>query len=293
MSGFIAAVAEHAFLRNALITGMLASVACGVVGTHVVVRRITYIAAGIAHCVLGGIGAAVYMSRVHGWSGVAPLHGAVAAALLAALIIGFVSLRARERVDTVIGAVWAVGMAAGVIFLARTPGYGEDLMSYLFGNVLMVARDDLWLVAGLDALVLVICAVFHNRLLAISFDAEYAEARGLNVQFYFLVLLVLTALTVVLLVTVVGIVLVIALLTIPAAIAGRFAARLSHMMVMAVAVSAALTSAGLALSYGADLPGGATIILLAGAAYLAVTVAPHLVRGRRPAHRPSVREGLP
>ncbi len=281
MNEFIAAVAEHAFLRNALITGLLASVACGVVGTYVVVRRITYIAAGIAHCVLGGIGAAVYLERVHGWDSIDPLHGAVAAALLAALVIGFVNLRARERVDTAIGAVWAVGMATGVLFLARTPGYGEDLMSYLFGNVLMVAREDLWLVAGLDAVVLVVGLAFYNRLLAISFDAEYAQARGLKVEFYFLLLLVLTALTVVLLVTVVGIVLVIALLTIPAAIAGRFSARLSQMMALAVIVSAVLTTGGLAVSYAADLPAGATIILLAGAAYIAVLVVTRLTHGNR------------
>ena len=270
MSEFLAAVAEHAFLRNALLTGLLASVACGVVGTYVVVRRITYIAAGIAHCVLGGLGAAVYLDRVHGWSVLEPLHGAVAAALLAALVIGVVSLRARERVDTVIGAVWAIGMAAGVLFLARTPGYGEDLMSYLFGNVLMVSSRDLWLIAGLDAVVLATALAFHNRLLAVALDVEYAEARGLNVEFYFLLLLTLTALSVVLLVAVVGIVLVIALLTIPAAIAGRFSSGLSQMMAVAVAVSAALTTGGLALSFRANLPAGATIILLAWAAYLAI-----------------------
>ena len=296
MADFLEAVAEHAFLRNALLTGLLASVACGVVGTYVVVRRITYIAAGIAHCVLGGIGAAVYLERVHGLSAIDPLHGAVAAALAAALTIGLVSLRARERVDTVIGEVWAIGMAAGVLFLARTPGYGEDLMSYLFGNVLMVARQDLWLVAALDTIVLVVGLAFHNRLLAISLDAEYARARGLNVEFYFLLLLTLTALTVVLLVTVVGIVLIIALLTIPAAIAARFSARLSITMALAVAVSSVLTSGGLVLSYTADLPAGATIILLAGAAYLVVTVAMRMVRNRRAGGReleapPLAREG--
>jgi zinc transport system permease protein len=281
MNEFISAVAEHAFLRNALFTGLLASVACGVVGSYVVVRRITYMAAGIAHCVLGGIGAAVYLERVHGWQGLDPLHGAVAAALLAALVIGFVSLRARERVDTAIGAVWAIGMAAGVLFLSKTPGYGEDLMGYLFGNVLMVSSRDLWLVAGLDAVILAVGIAFYNRLLAVSFDAEHARARGLNVEFYFLLLLVLTALTVVLLVTVVGIVLVIALLTIPAAIAGRFSARLSQMMALAVVVSAALTVGGLGLSFAADVPAGATIILLAGAAYIVTLTATRLARDRR------------
>jgi zinc transport system permease protein len=280
MDGFLDALAHHAFMRNALLTGLLASVACGVIGSYVVVRRITYIAGGIAHCVLGGIGASLYLARAHGWVWFDPLYGALAAALAAALVIGFVSLRARERADTVIGAVWAIGMAAGVLFLSRTPGYAEDLMSYLFGNILMVTGKDLWLVAGLDAIVLAAALLFYNQLLAVSFDEEFSEARGLRVEFYYLLLLALTALTVVLLVTVVGIVLVIALLTIPAAVAGRFTSRLSHMIVLAIVLSAAFTTGGLALSYGPNLPAGATVILLAGAVYLLVVVFGRFARRR-------------
>jgi len=281
VSEFLTAVATHAFMRNAVLTGILASVACGIIGTHVVVRRISYIAGGIAHSVLGGIGAAIYLQRVHGLTGFGPLHGAVLAALLAAAIIGAVSMRARERVDTVIGAVWAVGMAAGIIFLSRTPGYGEDLMSYLFGNILMVRTRDLWLIAGLDVIVVATSLLFYDQFLAVAFDEEFSRVRGARVELYYMLLLLLTALTIVLLVSVVGIVMVIALLTIPAAIAGQFAGRLSLMMVLAVVVSIALTTGGLALSYGPSLPAGATIILLAGVAYLIAVGATRLMRGRR------------
>lgn len=283
MTGFLEAVAQHAFMRNAILTGLLASVACGVMGTYVVVRRITYIAGGIAHCVLAGIGAALYLQRVHGMTAVHPLHGALVAAILAAVIIGVVSLRARQRVDTVIGAVWAVGMATGVLFLSRTPGYGGDLMSYLFGNILMVSTSDLWLIGGLDVLIIVSVLVFYNQFLAISFDEEFASVRGMNVGFYHLFLLILTALTVVLLVTVVGIVMVIALLTIPAAIAGQFSHRLSRMMLLATLFSILLTTGGLALSFSPDLPAGATIIVLSGAAYLVVIVTTRFIRARRAA----------
>ena len=269
MSGFFEALAEHAFLRNALVTGLLASVACGVMGTYVVVRRMTYIAGGIAHCVLGGIGAAVYLERAHGITALDPLHGAVAAALIAAAAIGLVSIRAKERVDTAIGATWAIGMATGVLFLAKTPGYAQDLMSYLFGNILLVSTRDIKIIGATDLVILGTALAFHNRFLSISFDEEYARARGIRVDFYHILLLVLTALTVVLLVTVVGVVLVIALLTIPAAIAGRFTGMLSHMMGLAVIVSAALATGGLALSYDLNTPTGATIVLLAGAAYVA------------------------
>ncbi|MBD3348362.1 MAG: iron chelate uptake ABC transporter family permease subunit [Candidatus Eisenbacteria bacterium] len=282
MIEFVSAIVEHAFLRNALLTGLLVSVACGLVGSYVVVRRMTYIAGGIAHCVLGGIGAAVYLERAHGWSMLDPLYGAVVAALVAAVAIGLVSLRARERVDTAIGATWAIGMATGVLFLARTPGYAQDLMGYLFGNILLVSVRDMQIIGAFDAIILVTALAFHNQLLSISFDEEYARARGINVDFYHMLLLVLVALTVVLLVTVVGVVLVIALLTIPAAIAGRFRGTLTHMMGLAVLVSAALTTGGLAVSYGLNTPTGATIVLLAGAAYVvSMLVARQYARRRR------------
>lgn len=280
MSEFLDALRTQSFMQFALLAGLLASVACGVVGTYVVVRRITYIAGGISHCVLGGIGAAVFLQRVHGWH-ITPLVGAVVAAMGAALIIGFVSIRAKQREDTVIGALWAIGMAAGVLFIARTPGYTQDLMSYLFGNILMVTREDLWLIAGLDAVVLAVALLFYKPLLAVCFDEEFARVRGLNVEFYYLVLLCLTALTVVLLITVVGIVLVIALLTLPVAVAGHFARRLWQMMALATVLSMIFTTAGLAVSYGPDLPAGATIIIIAGAAYLLTAVGHRLLRPRK------------
>ncbi len=278
MSRFLADLLEFPFLQNALLAGALSGVACGVTGTYVVVRRISYIAGAVAHCVLGGIGAAIYLEKVHGWEFLEPLHGAVAAALAAALTIGLVSLRAREREDTVIGALWAVGMALGVLFISRTPGYGADLAGYLFGDILMVAPGDLWLIAALDAAILVAVLAFYNQFQAVCFDEEFARLRGLNVEFYYLLLLCLTALTVVLLVTVVGIVMVIALLTLPAAVAGRFSRSLGRMMVLSGLLCVLFTAGGLALSYGPDLPSGATIILLAGTVYLAAAVGSGLRR---------------
>jgi zinc transport system permease protein len=281
VSGFLAAVSDYEFMRNALLAGLLASVACGVVGSYVVVRRITYIAGSIAHCVLGGMGAALYLQRVHHLEGFQPLYGAVAAALLGALVIGLVSLHAKQRQDTVIGAVWAIGMAAGVLFIAKTPGYHQDLMSYLFGNILMVSPRDLWLIASLDVLVVGVGLVFYNQFLAVSFDEEFAHVRGVRVDLYYLMLLSLTALTVVLLVTVVGIVMVIALLTLPAAVAGQFSKSLWQMMLLSTAFSVLFTTAGLAASYGPNLPAGATIIVLAGTVYLLVVVGARIFRARR------------
>jgi len=274
-------VPENGFLRLALLAGFLASLACGPVGSCVVTRRITYVAGGVAHCVLGGIGVAGYLRVAHGWEWLHPLHGAVVAALLAAGLIGVVSLRARQREDTIISALWAVGMAVGILFISATPGYGIDPMSYLFGDILMVSPGDLWLIAALDCVVLAVTVAFYKQMLAVCFDEEFARLRGVHVEAYYLLLLCLTALTVVSLVMVVGIVLVIALLALPAATAGHFSRTLWHMMVLATIFSILFTTLGLAISYGPDLPAGATMVALSGAVYLLVTGGAWLLRIRR------------
>ncbi|MEW5925242.1 MAG: metal ABC transporter permease [Candidatus Zixiibacteriota bacterium] len=278
MGEFINALFKHSFLQYALLTGLLASVACGIVGTYVVTRRITYIGGGIAHSILGGMGVAYFLSVAYRWNGVKPLYGAIIAALLAAIIIGLVSLKSRQREDTVISAIWAIGMALGVLFISRTPGYNQDLMSYLFGNILMVTRADLWLIAGLDALVILISILFYYQFTAVCFDEEFARVRGLNVSFYYLLLLCLTALTVVILVTVVGIVMVIALLTLPVAVAGHFTRTMWGTMILATILSIFFVVTGLAVSYEPNLPAGATVILIAGLVYLLVAIGAGIYR---------------
>ena len=269
MTDYFAALLEYPLARHALWMSLLAGVACGIVGTYVVTRRITYIAAGVAHCVLGGLGAARYLSAVHGWTFLHPIHGALAAALAAAAVIGWVTLHAREREDTAIGAVWSLGMAAGILFIYKTPGYSQDLMSYLFGDILLVSTSDLWLVAALDLVIASVVVFFYPQLQAVCFDEEFARLRNMRVAAYSFLLLTLTALTVVLLVMVVGIVMVIALLTLPAAAAGRFSRSLAGMMIASSALCSVLMLAGLAASYKPDLPAGPVIIMITGAVYFA------------------------
>lgn len=268
---FLASLADYAFLRNALFGGLLASAACGLMGPYVVVRRIGYLAGGIAHSVLGGMGLAYFL-------GGSPIWGALAAALTAAMVIGWVSLRASEQEDTLIGAVWAVGMAAGIMFITQTPGYNADLMSYLFGSILLIPDRDLWLLASLVGLMGLVVALFYKQFLAIAFDPEFARIRGVRVELMYLLLLCLVALTVVVLVQVVGLILVIALLTLPAALAARFVRSLFAMMVIATILGVIFTSSGLAVSFQRDLPAGATIILIAGGAYFIVSLAGPLTR---------------
>ncbi len=274
MSSFFEALLQFGFLQKALLGGLLASIGCGIMGSYVVVKRIGFMAGGISHAVLGGMGAALFF-------GVSPLGGALGAALVAALLIGWISLRWKEREDTLISAVWAVGMAIGIIFISKTPGYNVNLMSYLFGNILMVPQQDVWLMAWMDLVVLAVVWLFYRQFLAVSFDEEFARLRGVPVTAFYLLLLCMVAVTVVLLIQVVGLILVIALLTLPAAIAAQYIKSLGRMMLLASMLGMMFTTTGLVISYIADLPSGASIILVAGLAYLASTMFNQILQRQR------------
>ena len=159
----------------AVLAGLLASLGCGLIGTFVVVKRITFIAGWIAHSVLAAMGAAVYI-------GFDPLVGALLAAVASALLIGWIRLNWEAQEDTLIGALWAIGMAIGLIFIYQTPGYSSDLMSYLFGNILLVPVEDLWFMIALDALLLLAVGLVYRQYLAVIFDEEFARLRGVPVN---------------------------------------------------------------------------------------------------------------
>lgn len=262
---FASAILEYRFLQLAILAALMASVACGIVGTFVVVKKMGYLAGGIAHAVLGGIGAALFF-------GYPAMLGALVSAVAAALILGCVKLYWREQEDVLVGALWAGGMAIGVLFIAKTPGYQTDLMTYLFGNILLVTSGQIWLMLGLNLSLVIVILLYFKQFAAIAFDEEFAKLRGLPVTALYLLLLCLIAVSVVLLVRIVGLILVIALLTLPAAIARHYVYNMVQMMVLSIAVTAAICLSGLTLSYGPDLPAGATIILVAATAYLASTL---------------------
>lgn len=252
---------QFEYMRNALMAAFLGSIACGVVGSYVVVKRIGYISGGIAHTAFGGIGLGYLL-------GVNPLYCLIPFSLLSAWGIGWVSKKSTVAEDSAIGIFWAAGMALGVIFIGLTPGYVPDLFSYLFGNILTVPRHDIYFMAGLDICILAVVFFFYKEFLAVAFDEEYAQVSGVKTFFIYLILLSLVALTVVMLVRVVGIILVIALLTIPAAIAKQYTGDLKKMMLIAVVIGVVFTLCGIWVSYLFDVASGATIILLLAAAFM-------------------------
>lgn len=265
---FIEALIANPFLQAALLAGLAASVVSGVVGSYVVIKRIAFISGSIAHAVLGGIGFVIWLNRVHDVHWLSPLQGALIAALLSALAIGWVRVYSRQREDTLIAALWSSGMALGILFMAHSPGYSTELTNYLVGNILWVSKADLYRLWALDAAVLILVAIYYKRFLLLCFDEEQARLQGVPVRRLYLLLLALIAVTTVLLIHVVGIILVIALLTLPAAISKLFARRLSSVMICSVALCALLNLSGTLVAYRLDWPPGATIALLAAVAYL-------------------------
>jgi zinc transport system permease protein len=248
---------QYEFMRNALMAGLLAVVACGIIGVYVVVKRIVFISGGIAHASFGGIGLGYYL-------GISPIIGALVFSVASGLAIGGITRKTRLPTDTAIGILWAIGMALGVIFISLTPGYAPDLMSYLFGNILTVPMSDILLMLVLDAVIISIVVAFYKEYLILSFDEEYATTVGMPVERLYLLLLAMIALTVVVLIRVVGMILVIALLTFPAAMARQFTHNMKKMMLLSVIFGFLFTLGGLWLSYELKLPSGATIILLGG-----------------------------
>jgi zinc transport system permease protein len=261
---------DFPFLRNALLAGLLSSVLFGTIGTVVTVRRIASLAGAISHAVLGGIGLALYLSATGLVPNLPPIAGALVFAVLAALVIGFVSLRAKQREDTAINAIWAIGMSLGVLFMAKTPGY-TDPSTWLFGNILLVSNYDLLLLAILDVFVLFLARRFYAQIEAASFDEEFAKVRGVRLDAVFLILLAVTAIAIVLLQTFVGIVMVIAMLTLPAGCSGIFTRSLGGMMLLSCVFSVAFSVCGVAVGWFFDLPVGAMTVIVAGAVFLGVS----------------------
>jgi zinc transport system permease protein len=248
-------ILNYEFMQNAIIAGILVSIASGIIGSLIVVNNMVFLSGGIAHTSYGGIGIALYFSF--------PIFlGASVFAIFSALLIAFITLNQKQNIDIFIGLIWAVGMAIGIIFTDLTPGYNVDLIGYLFGSILAVSNSDIGFMSAILMSAIVIIVVFYKKILLVSYDSEYAKLMGVNVAFFYTLILVLSALIIVISIKIVGLILVISLLTMPIYIAQRISNSLSSMMFVSAILSCIFTFLGLVLSYNYDLSSGASIVLV-------------------------------
>ncbi len=244
------------FMKNALIAGLLASLMCGVIGTFVVTKRLVFISGGISHAAFGGLGLFFLL-------GLSPILGAYAVAVIASLILGYYKPSKINSRDAYIGILWSVGMAAGILFISMSSqSYTPNLMSYLFGNILMVHSQDLIWMTILTSGVLLIIFGFFKYFLSIAFDEEFSQLQDIPVRLFRMILFVLIGLTIVTLIQIVGIILVIALLTIPPMLSMHFFNDFKKVLIFSVLFSILLTQGGIILSFYLDLSAGPVIILL-------------------------------
>ena len=254
-------ILQYGFFQNALLGSVLASVLCGLVGTYIVTRRLVFISGGLTHASFGGIGLGVYF-------GLNPLLSAMVFTVLSAFGVQWLSTRNDMREDSAIAVFWTLGMSIGIIFCFLSPQFMPDLSSYLFGNILTITSQDLWTLAVLCLLGLLIFVQWMRPVMYIAFDREFARSQGLPVQFAEYLLMGFIALTIVACLRMVGIVLVISLLTIPQSTANLFTKSYPQIMLWSVVIGLASCLGGLWLSYYWNVPSGACIILVSVMIYL-------------------------
>ncbi len=267
------------FYQTALIASLLASIVFGILGSVVVVKRISNITGAIAHCILGGIGASLFFQNNYGITWFDPILGAICAAIISALVIGYVSIYANQREDSIISSVWVIGMSIGILFMSQTNGY-HSIDSYLFGEILMISESDITALIIVNIVVLTIVSLFYNKILAVCFDSEFAMLRGVNTNLYHFLLLIIVSVSIVFLIRIVGIIMVIAMLTLPATIAGEFMNKLWKTMLLSTILCIVFTILGLIASYHLDFPAGATIIFILGISYLILLPIKQIIKAK-------------
>lgn len=269
---FIREIFQYQFLTNALLACILSGIACGIVGTYVVCRRLVFLSGGITHSSFGGIGIAYYL-------GLNPIMGALVFALLSAIGIEWASDRGKIREDSAIGIVWSIGMAVGIIFIYLTPGYAPNLMSFLFGNILTVTHSDIVALEVLVAFIILLFALMFRPIMFVAFDREFARSQGVPTKIISYFMAAIVAMTIVFSIRVVGIVLLISLLTIPTVIVNSLTKSFGKMVVWSAVVAVAGNIAGLWLSYKMNVPAGASTIFILTVTLIMVKLLP--LRGKK------------
>ena len=244
---------SYSFFQNALLGSLLASIACGIIGSYVVIRRLVFISGGITHASLGGIGIGFFF----GWN---PILSAMVFSILSAFGIEWLSSRQGVREDSAIGSLWSLGMAVGIIFIYLKPGFAPNLSDYLFGNILTITMTDIFYLAILSLVLIIVFLLFGRHILFAAFDPDFAKTRNLPVNFIKYAMMMAIAITIVLSIRLVGIVLLMSILTIPQMTANLFTSNFVKMILLSILIGFFGCIIGLFLSAVLDVPSGVFII---------------------------------
>lgn len=244
---------SYSFFQNALLGSFFASVACGIIGSYVVIRRLVFISGGITHASLGGIGMGFYF----GWN---PIFSAMIFSIFSAFGIEWLSSRQGIREDSAIGSLWSLGMAVGIIFIYLKPGFAPNLSDYLFGNILTITQTDILYLAILSIILILVFILFGRQILFAAFDPDFAKTRNLPVNLIKYTMMMGIAITIVLSIRLVGIVLLMSILTVPQMTANLFTSNFLKMILLSVLIGFAGCLVGLFLSAILDVPSGVFII---------------------------------
>ena len=252
MSGILE-LFNYTFFQHALLGSLFASIACGIIGTYIVTRRLVFISGGITHASFGGIGIGLY-------TGISPILGAAIFSVLSAFGVEWLSKRKDMREDSAIAVFWTFGMAVGIIFSFLAPGFTPDLSTFLFGNILTITLSDIWMLAILSLVLIGFFTCFLTTIIYIAFDREYARSQRIPVRLFEYILMMFIALTIVACLRMIGIVLVISLLTLPQMTSNLFTHSFKKIIFMSIAIGFMSCIGGLLLSYQLQVPSGASII---------------------------------
>ena len=244
---------QYTFFQHALLGSLFASIACGIIGTYIVTRRLVFISGGITHASFGGIGLGLY-------AGISPLLSAAVFSVLSAFGVEWLSKRKDMREDSAIAVLWTFGMAVGIIFSFLAPGFTPDLSAFLFGNILTITPTDIYMLAILSVLLIVFFTLFLNPIICIAFDREFARSQRIPVALFEYLLMMFIALTIVSCLRMVGIVLAISLLTLPQMTANLFTHSFKRIIWLSVGIGYLGCLGGLLISYKLQVPSGAAII---------------------------------
>ncbi|MBE6287940.1 MAG: metal ABC transporter permease [Mediterranea massiliensis] len=246
---------QYTFFQHALIGSLMASIACGIIGTYIVSRRLVFISGGLTHASFGGIGIGLYF-------GFSPILSAALFTIASACGVEWLSKRNDVREDSAIAVFWTLGMAVGIIFTFLSPGYAPDLSAYLFGNILTIGTSDLIMLSCIACILILFFTHYHYLIVYIAFDREYALSQKLPVHIFEYLLMILIALTIVSCLRIVGIVLAISLLTIPQMTANLFSHRFGYIIMLSIIFGILSCIGGLLTSFYLNVPSGASIIFV-------------------------------